>query len=160
MDSAHRELRRGTPALLQRRARRDGSTVSLILADVDHFKEYNDLYGHIAGDDVLTRIAQLMKSMTRRSSDLAYRIGGEEFMVLAFNVDEAAATQLGEEMRRDIASLQSLVDYPVTVSIGVAALGSDDDVDQWMKNADNNLYVAKANGRNRVVAGTSVGRVL
>ncbi len=140
-------------------ARRTGLPMSLLMVDIDHFKRVNDLHGHQVGDKVLRAIGEYFLGRLRLT-DMPFRIGGEEFMVLAFNVDEAAATQLGEEMRREIASLQSLVEHPVTVSIGVAALGSDDDMDQWMKNADHNLYVAKANGRNRVVAGTTEGRVL
>jgi diguanylate cyclase (GGDEF)-like protein len=132
-------------------ARRTGLPMSLLMVDIDHFKKINDVYGHQVGDQVLRVISDYLQSRLR-VTDMAFRIGGEEFLVLAFNIGEAAATRLGQELCRDIASLNALADHPVTVSIGIAPLGLDDDMDQWMKHADRNLYSAKANGRNRVVA--------
>lgn len=135
-------------------ARRTGLPMSVLMIDIDHFKKINDVYGHQVGDTVLKALGEYFKNRLRLT-DTPFRIGGDEFVVLVFNVAEGAAHQLGQEMCGDIASLQALVDHPVTVSIGVAALGPEDDMDKWMKNADRHLYLAKTNGRNQVVSNVS-----
>ncbi|MBE9032304.1 diguanylate cyclase [filamentous cyanobacterium LEGE 11480] len=130
-------------------------TIALLLADVDHFKAYNDTYGHVAGDHVLFEIAQALQSITRHSQDLVARYGGEEFVVVLPDADLRGVERLGAAMLATIRELQiahtgsPTYDY-VTISIGVALIQPmvDADVDGLTKRADQALYQAKQNGRN------------
>lgn len=121
-----------------------------IIMDVDHFKKINDELGHDTGDHVLVQLGEFLKDFLRES-DKAFRIGGEEFLVLLYNTDEVTGIEIAEKIRKGIENLSLIPDRAVTVSIGVAGLGSVRDWKLWMKTCDMNLYEAKDKGRNRVV---------
>lgn len=131
--------------------------VSLILCDVDHFKLYNDTYGHPAGDGCLQKVAQAISSTVRRKKDLVARYGGEEFAVILPNTELTAAVKIAENIRRAIAHCQiphssSQKNY-VTASFGVATTTPQlsQQVDILLQQADKALYQAKERGRNCVV---------
>jgi diguanylate cyclase (GGDEF)-like protein len=131
------------------RAKRYAVPLALIMYDLDYFKQVNDSYGHIAGDEVLKIVAGIVRKNIR-AVDIFARWGGEEFMVLIPQADIEAARQMAEKLRNAVA------DYPfcgvgkVTASFGVAALAPEDDATLFVKRADDALYKAKAGGRNRV----------
>ena len=140
------------------RARRDGTPLSLIMVDVDCFKNYNDHYGHQAGDACLQQIARCLRAIPQRAADLVARFGGEEFVVLLPATAETDAAILAERMRRAVADLQiphaaSRVGPGVTISIGVAAMHPVGNLQPaaLVAMADSALYAAKEKGRNRVV---------
>ena len=139
------------------RACRAGRPIALLFVDVDYFKQFNDTYGHLAGDDALRRIAATLEGLALRSSDLCARYGGEEFAVLAAETGIAEAADLAERMRVAVAALAishalSPVDR-VTISVGVAARvpATDADPNTLIASADGALYEAKRTGRNAVV---------
>lgn len=145
------------------RSLRSGVPVSLILLDIDFFKAYNDCYGHLAGDACLKRVADVLLSnyYNRRPGDLAARYGGEEFTVILSATDEIAAMKIGERIRIDVANMKipheasMLEDFEhVTISVGVASMvpQTGDTPDQLIKAADEALYYAKSQGRNRSVS--------
>jgi two-component system cell cycle response regulator len=125
------------------------------MLDIDYFKAVNDTYGHDAGDDVLREFAiRIRKSI--RGIDLACRLGGEEFVIVMPETDMSVATMVAERLRRRIASepfpvQQGSRSIAVTISIGIAALGTNDDTASLLRRADQALYRAKRDGRNRVV---------
>jgi two-component system cell cycle response regulator len=129
--------------------------LSVLILDIDYFKSINDTHGHDAGDAVLQDFAiRIRKSI--RGIDLACRYGGEEFVVVMPETDMAVATMVAERLRRRIASEPFPIQkgarmIEVTISIGIAALGPDDDAAAVIKRADQALYRAKRDGRNRVV---------
>jgi diguanylate cyclase (GGDEF)-like protein len=136
--------------------RQDGS-ISLLLIDLDHFKPYNDHYGHLAGDACLKRAASVFKSSVKRSNDLVARYGGEEFAVLVLDVSQKQALEIAERLRA--ALLEDAIEHRaspvndfVTASIGVARIdyGASSSVGDLIKLADDGLYAAKGNGRNQV----------
>jgi len=131
--------------------RRTGTDMSLLMIDVDHFKHINDDFGHDAGDSVLRDFGDFLKHYFR-GSDNVFRIGGEEFLVLVYNTGEHDATGIAEELRKSIECLPLLDDRTISISVGVAGLKPDMDWRRWMKQCDDNLYRAKAGGRNLVVA--------
>jgi len=133
-----------------RQADRANTAYTLIVLDVDHFKKINDELGHETGDHVLVELGAFLKN-SLRESDKAFRIGGEEFLILLHNTDESDSIDIAEKIRVGIENLPLIPGRPVTVSMGVAGLSSDRDWKQWMKTGDMNLYEAKNNGRNRVV---------
>ncbi len=127
-----------------------GRPLALLLVDIDHFKAFNDRFGHANGDKALKRIA-LDIMAAARVSDFTYRFGGEEFVVIADGVNAEDALALGERMRGRIAG-SGYGDERLTVSIGVATCARDaTDYDMLFEIADKRLYQAKAAGRNRVV---------
>jgi len=145
------------------RARRRGTPLALAIADVDHFKRYNDLHGHPAGDACLKQVAAVLRDTARRPSDLVARLGGEEFALLLPQDDAAAAAALAERCLAalDRAALphgDSPVAPQVTVSIGVADLAAlalapppaEGDASALLRAADRALYAAKQAGRHRV----------
>ncbi|MCX7898273.1 MAG: diguanylate cyclase, partial [Rhodocyclaceae bacterium] len=137
-------------------AERAERPLSILIADLDHFKEVNDRYGHDAGDAVLIAAAQRFKDAVRLS-DVVCRIGGEEFLVIALDTPLEAAMRLAERMRAHLAGKPILAKEHVislTLSIGVAekAMHGCHDVDSLLKAADRALYAAKAAGRDRVCA--------
>ena len=140
-----------------RRSARMRSTLSLVLADIDFFKQFNDRYGHHAGDECLKHVARVMQGAVRRPSDLPARYGGEEFVALLADTTTEGAWRVAEGIRTGIAALAiPHIDSPhgiVTVSCGVATLvASQDDLStELIRAADRLLYAAKADGRNRVV---------
>jgi diguanylate cyclase (GGDEF)-like protein/hemerythrin-like metal-binding protein len=133
-------------------ARRRKGPVSLLLLDLDHFKGVNDEFGHAAGDAVLSQTAQVVRQ-NLRVSDALVRWGGEEFIVLAPATRLDGAMSLAEKIREAVASHAFPIDRAVTVSIGGAEFLPGMDMDGWIRCADEALYRAKAEGRNRVMAG-------
>lgn len=150
--------RRGFDAALEsewRRAARNGYPLALAMLDVDHFKAYNDHYGHQAGDQCLRRVADLIAAHGRRTSDLVARYGGEEFALLAPATDARQATEIAQGICDELARLaipHAKSPYGVvTISIGVATAMPDDDA-SWptlIEASDKALYRAKQDGRNR-----------
>lgn len=141
-----------------RRAIRDKSELSLLLIDVDHFKLYNDYYGHQVGDDCLQQIADVLDNLLKRPADLAARYGGEEFVVILPNTPQIGAAHIAEQIRSaieklDIRHSKSLTGSVVTVSIGYTTSSSEwlDECapEEFIGYADRALYKAKDNGRNR-----------
>ncbi len=132
----------------------DGRSLALLVIDIDHFKEFNDQFGHAAGDHMLKRIAAEIMA-TARVTDYTYRFGGEEFVVIADGAKGDDARGLAERIRRNIAGAAVRDDaMRVTASIGVAICPSDaTDYDTLFDIADKRLYEAKAAGRDRVVDG-------
>jgi len=141
-----------------KRAKRSGTPVSVVLCDLDHFKNINDKYGHEAGDAALVKTANVLRSALRES-DLLGRWGGEEFMAVLPATDRRGAAEVAERMRAAIASTTfDGLHERTTISLGVAtSQGLDDPAMEWdllMKEADQRLYRAKHEGRNRVVSET------
>lgn len=141
-----------------RRARRLVQPLSLLMCDIDHFKLYNDTYGHSAGDQCLQQVANLLGQAFNRAGELAARLGGEEFVVLLPGTDAEQAAKSAERLRKKLTELQiphtsSPVSPYVTMSIGIAQLElvMPDDFDQLLQRADAALYRAKRQGRNRIV---------
>lgn len=136
-------------------ARRHGRPLSLVMLDIDHFKKVNDLHGHPAGDAVLHAVAQCCNN-TKRVTDLAGRLGGEEFAVLLPETPLPQAMQAAERLRQAIAAGSVHIDgreLNVSASFGVACLqASDADFGALLQRADTALYRAKREGRNRVIA--------
>ncbi len=143
MDLLARELKRTS---------RYGERFSLLMFDIDHFKEVNDQYGHDTGDRVLVKIVDLGKQ-TIRKSDVLARWGGEEFMVLLPETGHEMAHTLGERLRCRIAGYRFPGTGRLTVSVGVTGFNSGDTIDSLLKRVDEALYAAKRSGRNRVVVG-------
>jgi diguanylate cyclase (GGDEF)-like protein len=136
------------------RSRRHNRAFTLLIMDIDHFKSYNDTYGHLAGDEALRRTGFLLKESIR-SCDYAARYGGEEFMLILPETGAEDGVELAERIRNQIAEKEMGSDgnpLKVTISIGVASFPKDgDDPHSLMKRADAALYEAKRRGRNRVV---------
>ena len=131
------------------RIRRTSQPVSLLLLDIDHFKPFNDSFGHPRGDDVLRAVARLL-ARSIRDTDIAVRYGGEEFAVVLPNTDAAGARDMGERLRFAIEAAP-WVERPITVSVGAATATSHLVVpDTLVDLADRALYRSKQNGRNRV----------
>ena len=125
---------------------------SLVLFDVDRFKQINDVYGHLAGDQVLREFGALVRNSIVGGEFFA-RVGGEEFVVLYPGVSLADARERAEDVRREIADAEVRFEgksVPITVSAGVAELQPDDDADSFYGRADEQLYEAKRQGRNQV----------
>ena len=144
--------RRGGEEALARevaRARRTGSPLSLVLFDIDRFKNINDRAGHAVGDRVLRGISEIL-SASQRGSDLAMRWGGEEFLVLLPDVGLAGARIFAERVRENVQNLAVADAGRITVSAGVSELVGEEDSAVALARADANLYRAKAGGRNRV----------
>lgn len=131
-------------------AARQDLPLALLVIDIDHFKTFNDRFGHSFGDDVLVTAAQTIANTIRRS-DLLYRFGGEEFVVLASHTGEQGAMLLAERIRENIAALTSVRgrDTRITVSVGVARLQPRESAEELFGRADKALYAAKQGGRNR-----------
>jgi diguanylate cyclase (GGDEF)-like protein len=142
-----------------RRAVRSGSSLTVALLDLDHFKRFNDVCGHPAGDRCLQTVGRVLAGRIQRAGDLAARYGGEEFIVLLCSTDSEGARRVAEMLRSAVAELH-LPDagpdesHRVTVSVGVATVapGGGRTLDELIAAADQALYRAKADGRNRVVS--------
>ena len=134
--------------------RRIEKPVGLMILDLDHFKQVNDTHGHDIGDDVLRAVADCLKDMTRYH-DVVARLGGEEFAVVAPNMDVEMMVRLAERIRKAIAGLavrSGNVRLKVTTSIGLAVWDRRETAEDFFRRADQQLYQAKKNGRNRVCA--------
>jgi diguanylate cyclase (GGDEF)-like protein len=140
-------------SLLEReldRYRRYGGLFSLLMLDIDHFKEVNDRYGHLVGDDVLRELAKLVGANIR-STDIFARYGGEEFMVIVPETDAEGAEEMAEKLRRLIADHRFDGVENITVCVGVTEVAPGDTSDDLIARVDEGLYAAKIGGRNRVV---------
>jgi two-component system cell cycle response regulator len=138
-------------------AKRSGRPLSVLVADIDHFKRVNDTHGHDGGDTVLREFALRFRRNTR-AMDLTCRLGGEEFVIVMPDTDINRAFQVGERLRAYVAAeafqLAPEKRIRVTTSVGISALtGPGDTAETLFKRADEALYAAKRDGRNRVVLG-------
>ncbi len=137
-----------------RRAQRYGVTLAMILMDIDFFKKINDQYGHQAGDIVLQKMAQAVKSALR-DSDIFGRIGGEEFAIILIETEQQTALRTAERLRSLIETLNINTvkeAVQITVSIGLTFFKDGDDISTLSKRSDEALYTAKRNGRNQIVS--------
>ena len=148
--------------LEHKRALRSAKPLSILLVDIDHFKQYNDHYGHVEGDQCLKRVAKALQTCQRRPSDIISRFGGEEFVAVLPDTDEDGALHVATNMQKVIKDL-NLAQSPqakesmVTVSIGVATMltGKAQSTAQLLDEADKMLYRAKKQGRNKIYSPTS-----
>ncbi len=128
-------------------------SVSLILIDVDNFKEVNDTFGHLTGDKTLVRIAHILKSKLRHT-DMVARWGGEEFAILLLDVSKADALSIANSIHTAIkedSALHELLHHPITVSLGVGELTNAESQDGLVYKVDKALYRAKNEGKDQVV---------
>jgi diguanylate cyclase (GGDEF)-like protein/PAS domain S-box-containing protein len=130
-------------------SRRYGPELSLLMLDIDHFKEINDEFGHQAGDQILVELTERLTAQVR-ATDVLARWGGEEFVILMRHCTLADAEPLAEKLRTIVSDTSFPVVGTVTVSIGAAELKPDDDLSSWLDRADQAMYDAKAAGRNAV----------
>jgi len=144
-------------AHLWQQAVQDRRVIAVLVLDVDHFKAYNDRYGHLAGDLALRRVAQTIQRFVRRPMDLMARYGGEEFAAILYDVEADQAKEVAERIRRAVAELaiehrDSRTAVAVTISVGVAVVNAtaDRSARGALQLADQALYEAKVRGRNRV----------
>lgn len=132
-------------------------TCSLVVFDIDNFREFNNTYGHLAGDRVLAYVARLTRD-SLRGDDLVFRYGGDEFVILMPNANIEAAVKVAEKVRRNIAAMEfklfknSDVTVRVTVSMGVAEIHPEDDPGSFFTRADQAMYTSKNRGRNQVTS--------
>jgi diguanylate cyclase (GGDEF)-like protein len=148
------------------RAQRQGSSLSLLMVDVDQFKLFNDEYGHQAGDDCLRRVAAALKQLLKRPADLLARYGGEEFVCLLPDTDMPGVQALAWQMCRDVQALaiehgSSSVASSVTISVGVCVkpAGATSSAADLLRAADVQLYRAKLRGRNQACVAEMAGPV-
>ena len=127
---------------------RDGTPATLLMLDLDHFKSVNDRFGHEGGDQVLRTFAGLLRTCT---DGAVFRMGGEEFLVLLVGRDAGKSRRVAEALRSTTEHAAMLPRHRMTVSVGLASLRPTDDQTSWMRRSDEALYVAKREGRNRVV---------
>lgn len=130
--------------------KRNRISATIIILDLDHFKRVNDSFGHKCGDDLLVKIADLLR-LRARKTDRVFRFGGEEFVLLARNTPLAAANIIAEDLRAQVAAQLVSPAGAITASLGCAELKQHETADQWFERADAALYTAKEEGRNRVV---------
>ncbi len=133
-------------------SRRHLQPLSVLMLDIDHFKQVNDLHGHSAGDEVLKAVAASIKGQLR-NVDMVFRYGGEEFLILLSNTGRDAAAMVGERLRQaaqaqDYFANNQLIE--LTVSLGCSTLLPGESADSLLRRADSALYVAKREGRNRL----------
>jgi diguanylate cyclase (GGDEF)-like protein len=139
--------------------------LSVLILDVDHFKAYNDQYGHLAGDEVLRQVGAILQSVARRS-DIVARIGGEEIGIILPETDEEGAVALGERFRQAIEAAE-WPKRPITVSLGAATVAfrqavprpETPDLSAILQAADRALYWSKSEGRNRVTHASQLDAV-
>jgi diguanylate cyclase (GGDEF)-like protein len=146
----NRALLSATLEQAMEQSRRTGLPMTLLALDLDWFKAINDGLGHQAGDAALRGVADILRQRIRRS-DRAFRLGGEEFLAFLYGTDQERGRQVAEELRTAVASQPLIPGRSITVSIGVASFSGDQDWETWLKRCDENLYGAKAKGRNSVV---------
>ena len=139
------------------RSSRAQAALSLIFADIDFFKRYNDFYGHQAGDDCLKKVASALEETVHRPADLVARYGGEEFVIILPETTEEGALAIADKMLRKIVDLnipheESDAASHVSLSIGIATMMPDEDElpETLIRAADQALYQAKEHGRNRI----------
>lgn len=144
-----------------RRAHREDHTLWLAMMDIDHFKDYNDRYGHLKGDAVLSKVGQVLNRHTSRASDYAFRLGGEEFAVVFTEENAEKARHYVKQILKDMEAMQiphagNTASPYITVSIGLSALDqvASFKLNEFYKTVDQLLYQAKHQGRNRLVINT------
>jgi diguanylate cyclase (GGDEF)-like protein len=156
----HRTFQERFSAMLGR-AERHSMRVSFLLTDIDHFKKINDTHGHPTGDQVLKRVAAILKASARKI-DIVARYGGEEFALVLEGTDRAGARQLAERIRQEVGAQthdSAKGAFRATLSLGVAVYPEDGKAKQELiSNADQALYAAKHNGRNRTVCHGEIAR--
>ncbi|MDP3813673.1 GGDEF domain-containing protein [Pseudomonas sp.] len=133
-------------------ARRSLQPLSVLMVDIDHFKQINDSHGHSIGDEALKAVATALKD-SLRNVDMVFRYGGEEFMVLLSNTSREAASMVGERLRMAVMGIQYLVEnraIELSVSLGCASLLPGESMESLLRRADSALYVSKREGRNRL----------
>ena len=137
-------------------ALRHKSPTAIIMIDIDYFKKYNDFFGHLKGDDVLKRVAVALKYSIRRESDMLFRYGGEEFVILLTKTNKESVVRIANSIINNVRNCNIV--HPksaigvVTVSVGVSFWGSDNnklDINELLEDADKALYISKREGRNR-----------
>ena len=140
-------------------ARRNNQPLALIMIDIDYFKQYNDCYGHIQGDQCLQRVAKTLATAATRSRDFFARFGGEEFMLVLPETDEVSAVKVAERCRNlifkeQIAHSQSAVSQILSISLGVGAIipAHQDAIPTFIESVDRRLYAAKQRGRNCIAS--------
>lgn len=129
------------------RSERQKTPLSLLMFDVDHFKKYNDFYGHLEGDRVLKKIGEIIRSSIRSNVDSGYRYGGDEFAVLLIGATRDHALQIAERIR---SSIEEAGFEKITVSIGLAEYKDRFNLEGFVKSADDAMYVAKHSGGNQI----------
>lgn len=129
------------------RMKRQKTTLSLLMFDLDHFKRYNDLYGHFEGDKVLKKIGEIVRNSIRSNVDSGYRYGGDEFVTLIINASVEQTLAIAERIR---SSVENAGFQDITVSIGLSEFQDRFDLEKFVKSADDAMYVAKNSGGNRV----------
>ena len=141
-----------------KRAKREKRYVTFMMIDIDFFKQYNDTYGHVAGDRTLQSVAKVIKNCFRRPSDFTFRLGGEEFGVLLVGTDELGSARLAKELCKNVKEQKiehkaSVAADVVTISVGVVSCIADEALrgDDLIKRADDMLYKAKESGRDRYI---------
>jgi len=138
------------------RACRDRTSISALFADIDHFKRFNDTYGHAAGDEVLVSVARCIASVARRPTDIVGRYGGEEFTIILPDTDQQGAIAVAESIRQEVLDLGAINEGSatgrITVSVGCATYHptSGDHLEELLAGADRQMYLAKSAGRNQV----------
>jgi two-component system cell cycle response regulator len=129
------------------RLKRQKTSLSLLMFDLDNFKKYNDLYGHLEGDKVLKTVGEIVKNSIRSNVDSGYRYGGDEFTVLLIGASADRAMTIAERIR---ASIEQVKSHHITVSIGLSEYRDHFDLEGFVKSADDAMYRAKNGGGNRV----------
>ncbi len=154
---SNRRMFNGSLGLEWRRAYRNAQSLVVIMIDIDYFKQFNDLYGHLAGDDCLRAVAEILHTSSRRPGDVAARYGGDEFVMLLPDTDIVGAKNFGDSLCCTISALNIKHEYSphngiVTVSVGVSAIFPSNDTSaiSLISLADEALYEAKVAGRNRM----------
>jgi diguanylate cyclase (GGDEF)-like protein len=132
------------------RAARYNRPLSIVMLDLDHFKEINDRNGHLTGDRVLRSVAQTLQGQMR-NTDILMRWGGEEFIVISVETEEAEARRLAERLRAALEASPNQNNVRPTGSFGITQLQDDDTFDSFLRRVDDKLYEAKSSGRNKVV---------
>ncbi|MEA3490697.1 MAG: sensor domain-containing diguanylate cyclase, partial [Campylobacterota bacterium] len=129
---------------------RNQTPFTVLMYDIDDFKKINDSYGHLAGDDILTEMSQLIQSNIRKS-DYLFRVGGEEFVIIFADTHLKQAKIVAEKIRKSVEeSLENLKNETITISIGVTQVQKSDNADDIYKRVDDLLYISKKNGKNMV----------
>jgi len=133
-----------------KRARRYGRPLSLVMIDIDHFKKFNDTFGHPVGDEVIKMVSGIVKALVR-GTDRAFRYGGEEFAIVLPETSSGNGYTLAERLRLSIQEDRSVKSLSVTISSGITEFAATDTPESFVKRSDTCLYSAKESGRNRVV---------
>lgn len=146
-----------------KRAKRSKSYITFMMLDIDYFKQYNDTYGHIQGDYALKNVALMLKETLKRPSDFVFRLGGEEFGILLVDIDEENSSKLAQKLcytikDKKIEHKNSKINEFLTVSIGISCCKAEDSLDEnsLISSADNMLYKAKEQGRDRYIITTDI----